>query len=199
MWYDLIFNMFNFFPFLPRPINMLLSFDALIIFIGLSWYIIKRILRKNFIRTLVIYPDITQRIADCEIKENKLKVTKDWQPKIPPQSVMPKNISVRDKLKFWGFKQADLVIAVWGAEECVVLRGSIKEEDLTPVKVAQNLRSKIFTIYTKSEVKTWIRKVLNIALSERKLFKDTYFFIFMMVLMFILVLNFLIANRIGVF
>lgn len=195
---ELLFNIFNFFPNMPQPTNFMLSFNLAMIINAGAILIIKRILRVNYIQTLVIYKDISQRIGYYKFDGTKLKITKDWMPKLDSKAIMPPHKAVTDKFKIWGKKQDDLVIAIEGSEDCLTLRGLIDSEGKISDKIDDSLRSVILQLYSKTEVQKWLRKVLTLQLAERKLFKDSYFFIFLMVMGIILMFQIMIAQRLGI-
>lgn len=189
-------DLLNLFPKYPPIVNIALSLNVYIMVLALAYFIIKKIRMIGSLRTLTIFKDMTHRIQNYRIKEDKLQIKKNWKPKVYPQSIIPAKKSFRDYLKVIGFKQRDLVIAIEDLPETLTLRGVLSGDILKDIP--KGIRSTILKQWTKDEVQKWMRKVLAQSIAERKMFKDTQFYMFLIVLLVNMVLLFMIANRMGV-
>ena len=199
-----IMGYLNFFPFLPPMFNFLYSLMAIFCTIAMVFYGMKWIRMLGAIRTLILYKDGSQKITRFKVKDGELQIRpkkrlsnrKKWTPRVNPDCIIPPKSSLKGRIKFWGYKQRDIVIAVEDSPVCVSIKG------IDAVAVGDTgeelIRSKLLSAWTLEEVQIFLKKAMAQGAVSRKLFSDQQFYMFMMVMVATLLLTFMIAQRMGV-
>ncbi|MBA7490920.1 hypothetical protein ES702_01463 [subsurface metagenome] len=183
----------------PPPLDIILSLNMYMMFVLMIYIVIDKIRKMNAIRTLVIYKDYTHEIKDFIPKNDKLKIKDGWEPRFDSQSIIPVKRRAVNSFKFIGFKQKNLVIAIEDLSEVVSLRGIEGESVADKVKdIPKNIQSKILNQWTREEFKIWLKKTLAKAQTDRKLFGDQQFYIFVGLLFINMMILIMIAQRMGV-
>lgn len=200
---NLPFNPLNLLGLSNPLIGLLFSFNAYLFLIVFALWIRKKIKLIGAIRTLVFWNDGTQDITNYKIKDAQLQIRpstliggdkKAWTPRVISQNIIPPKLNFLRKYNPFGFKQRDLLIAVEGSPECVSIKGALKRKDLV-----DELQSKLLKTWTPLEVTSMIRKAIAKATVSRKVFNDSQFYFFMLIIMLNLMMSIMIARRMGLF
>lgn len=199
-------NPFYLYPQYPPLINLIVTINTFVM-IGLVLIIIyKKIKMMGAIRTLVFWNDGTHEIKNYLVKDGELQIkpkgkvfgrNKQWTPKVSSEHVIPsrKNLSNKFNIPFT-FTQKDMIIAIEGSPECVPMKGLDFEELEQTTKTVQ---SKLIKVWSVDELKQFVTKTLAKGMANRKVFNDTQFYIFMGLQVGVLVLLFMMAQRMGIF
>ena len=193
---------------LPPPFDWMIEYYLYLLIAIISLVIIRKVTKMGFIRALIVWNDGTQTINDYRVKEGKLMVKNPlikreenkWTPKVQPSNILPAKKTIGNKLKFWGFKQKDIILAVEGSPECIIVKGfetiGIKKKGEA---ISKGLSSVLLQTWTLKEIADFIKKALAKGTVQRRLFNDAQFYMFVGLLFFNLLLLVMIANRVGVF
>jgi len=185
--------------YLPPPLDIIFSLNIFVMIMALGYAIYDKIRKLNAIRTLIIYKDFTNEIKDIIPSESKLKIKKGWEPRYDIQAIIPAKKTMKDKLKFWGFKQKNIVIAIEDLSQVISLRNIQGKNIREKVKnMPDDIKSQLLNQWTKDEVQIWLKKVLSKAQADRKLFSDQQFYIFVALLFGNLILLIMVAQRMGI-
>lgn len=190
----------NIFPKLGI-IGIGLTLNIFLITIVIVWVIIKKIIMIGSKRFLIIWKDGTQVIQRIKIKNDRAQIrprsiikraSEEWCPRVSPENVLPPKKSLSSYIRLWGFKQDDLIIAVEDSPECLTVKG-IKTIEQLPDKIA----SVLLKSWSKKEISDYLKKAVALATLKRKIFDDTQFYVFLVIMFINMMLNFLIAKTIG--
>jgi hypothetical protein len=199
-----IMQFLNFFPFLPPLFNTLYSIMSIFCGIMLVYYVMKWIKKIGAIRTLLLFKDGSHKITRFKVKDGELQIRpkkrtskrKPWTPRVDPDCIIPPKKNLKSMIKFWGFKQRDMVIAVEDSPKCISIKG------IDAVAIGDTgeglIRSVLLETWTLEEIQRFLKKALAEGAVSRKLFSDTQFYMFMGILLFIFFLQFMIAQRMGI-
>lgn len=154
-------------------------------------------------RALIFWKDGTHSFKSYPIDDGKLMIrkagigedrAKGWTPKVKSENVIPARRSFKNSYNPFGFKQRDLFIAVEDSPHLVTMKGAIDFEaqtDLVP--------SLLLKTWTKKEIAQFIKKALAQGVVARKVFSDSQFYMFLMVLIFNTLLLIMIVRALGIF
>jgi len=194
----------NFFPFLPPMFNFLYSLMSIFMLIAMMFYGMKWINLLGAIRTIIFYKDGSHKITRFKVKDGELQIRpkkklskrKKWTPRVNPDCIIPPKLSLKGRIKFWGYKQKDIVIAVEDSPVCVSIKG------IDAIAIGDTgeelVRSMLLRTWTLEEIQIFLKKAMAQGAVSRKLFSDSQFYMFMMVMVATLFLTFMIAQRMGV-
>ncbi len=195
-------SFFDLLPMYPPMISQIWSACLYVIIIGIIYAIYKRIKSMNNRRALIFWKDGTQSIKSYPIEDGKLSIRKsgivgdkkkDWTPTVKSENVIPARRSFKTTYNPFGFKQRDLFIAVEDSPELITMKGAIDFEaksDLIP--------SLLLKTWTKKEIAQFIKKALAQGIVQRKVFSDSQFYMFLMVMIFNSLLLVMIVRGMGI-
>lgn len=194
------------YPQYPPLINLIVTINTFIM-IGLVLIIIyKKIKMMGAVRTTVFWNDGTHEIKNYLVKDGELQIrpkgkvfgrNRQWTPKIRSEHIIPCKKNFKNKFNIpFAFTQKDMVLAIEGSPECVPIKGLDFEEIEESTKIMQ---SKLIKVWSVDEIKQFISKTLAKGMASRKVFNDTQFYIFMGLQVGVLVLLFMMAQRMGIF
>ena len=199
-----IMGYLNFFPFLPPMFNFLYSLMAIFCAIAMVFYGMKWIRLLGAIRTIILFKDGSHKITRFKVidgelmirPKKKLSKRKKWTPRVNPDCIIPPKKTLKGRIKFWGYKQRDIVIAVEDSPVCVSIKG------IDAIAIGDTgeelIRSKLLRTWTLEEIQIFLKKAMAQGAVQRKLFSDSQFYMFMLIMVATLFLTFMIAQRIGV-
>lgn len=171
------------------------------IILGMVYMIYKRVKAMNNRRTLVFWKDGTHTIRSYKVKDGNLQIVpagliggdaKAWTPRVISDNVIPAKQSFRNAYFPFGFKQRDLFVAVEDSPDLVSLRGL--SSDLADGKIDESL---LLKTWTKPEIAIFIKKALAKSIVQRKVFSDSQFYMFFMILILNLLCNIMIIRGMG--